>query len=109
MTTDEQAAREYARKVNPGRALDRDHAWARIDHMAGAQHGRKAALAELTEDELEKAAIAVCWAGFAPSTESFRRRDTPQKYWERVTEPNRDYYRRLARGVYEVLQRLRGG
>jgi hypothetical protein len=72
---------------------------------AGMEAGASHALSRpLSEEEIEEAAIAVCWAGFHSPHPS---KGGPHKYWERVTESNREYYRRLARGVTEVLQRMR--
>jgi hypothetical protein len=72
---------------------------------AGWEAGASHALSRpLSEEEIEEAAIAVCWAGFHSPHPS---KGGPHKYWERVTESNREYYRRLARGVAEVLQRMR--
>jgi hypothetical protein len=73
----------------------------KVGWEAGASH---ALSRPLSEEEIEEAAIAVCWAGFHSPHPS---KGGPHKYWERVTESNREYYRRLARGVAEVLQRMR--
>jgi hypothetical protein len=99
----DKAAREWADEwASLDQYHDRTHHRTAVDAFkAGASH---ALSRPLSEEEIEEAAIAVCWAGFHSPHPS---KGGPHKYWERVTESNREYYRRLARGVAEVLQRMR--
>ena len=63
--TDEQAAREYAESIwGPAPTFERERKAMMRAHMAGAQHGRKAALADLDRR---------IWAAIDPSAEGVAR------------------------------------
>jgi len=81
--TDEQAAREYAG------LFKLPHCLTEAIFLAGAQHGRKAALADLTEKEAYEMAC---------------------RFLHNITqEPSMEEAMEAARLAFSTLQRLRGG
>jgi len=89
MTTDEQAGLEWLESLKAAETAGKIERFAALaGFKAGAQHGRKAALADLTEDEATKVGTAIA-----------------QVFADKGGNPTG---RELALAAFSTLQRLRG-